>query len=103
MSTQNDTNQEKINSNIRIAVTGFFGIIIFLIHAALLYFNLWAFNVLVSLYIITYAVFILILTYKNKTSYNNISFNLLVNFSLYTIILQIFLLVFFTIKIATKK
>jgi len=94
---------ENINTNIKVALIGVVGIIIFIIHGALLYFNLGAFNVLVCLYIIVYAIIVLIITGKNTGCYQKKSFNILVNFSLYTVILQIFLLVFVVIKIVTPS
>jgi hypothetical protein len=99
----NNTNQSSIKSNIKIAFIGFLGIVIFLVHAGLLYYNMGAFNALLCLYIIVYAIIVLIVTGKNTGCYSKTSFNILVNFSLYTVILQIFILGFVLIKIFTRR
>jgi hypothetical protein len=99
----NNTTTSNINSNIKIALIGFLGIVLFLVHAALLYFNMGAFNALLCLYIIVYAIIVLIATGKNTGCYSKTSFNILVNFSLYTVILQIFVLGFVLFKLFSKR
>lgn len=97
------TNTSNITSNIKIALIGVLGIVIFLVHGGLLYYNMGAFNILICLYIITYAIIVLIATGKNTGCYSKTSFNILVNFSLYTVILQIFVLVFVMFKMFSKR
>lgn len=92
MSTSNDT--KNIKSNLRVVGLSVLGVLIFILHIAVFYVNQYMFNVIVCIYIIVYAIIIFISVLKNKDCYDKSMFNILVNFSLYTIILQIFLLIF---------
>jgi len=103
VTTTTPTTIINIKSNMKIALVVFLGIVIFLMHAGLLYYNMGAFNALLCLYIIIYAIIVLIETGKNKDCYSKKSFNILVNFSLYTVILQIFILGFILFKMFSKK
>jgi hypothetical protein len=97
-----DTNKN-INKNINISLYGFAGIIIVALHIFVLYTNIYAFNLLVCIYIIIYAIIILISFWKNNDCYNSRSFNIIVNFSLYTILLQLFLIGFIIYKLLITK
>lgn len=98
-----DNNSKNINKNIKTALYGFSGILIVAIHIYVLYTNIFGFNLLVCIYIIIYAIIVLIAIWKNTDCYNSTSFNIIVNFSLYTILLQIFLIAFISFKLLSKK
>ena len=83
-----------VSNRFKKASVALIGIGIFALHAALLYFSSTLFNILISTYIIAYAIFVLILVSKNKSCLDGLAFNWLLNLSIYTIFLQGILVLF---------
>lgn len=92
-----------IKNNLRVVGLAVLGIVVFGIHILVFYLNQYMFNVLVCLYVILYSITIFVAIAKNKDCYNKPMFNILVNFSLYTIVLQAFLLIFTLIMYSVKS
>lgn len=92
-----------LSSKMNTAVYIFLGIIIFTIHVIILLYNTNLFNIIICLYVTAYAIIILIIAYKNKTCFETTGYNFVLNFSLYTIVLEILLMIFSIIMLAVKN
>lgn len=76
------------------------GAVILIAHVVVFILNQFIFTVMLSLYIIGYTVLILVITYKKRNCYGNTTstkpfneLNLIYNMSIYTIFLQVFLII----------
>ena len=78
------------------------GAVILIAHVVVFMLNQFIFTVMLSLYIIGYTIVILIITYKKRGCYSNTNsnsnnnfneLNLIYNMSIYTIFLQVFLII----------
>lgn len=92
-----------VAKNFKTAALGVIGILVFGVHIALYYTNQFLFNIVVCMYIVTYATIVLISVTKNKDCYTKGIFNVITNFSIYTIILQVFLIIFTVVMMMRKK
>ena len=74
-------------------------------HVLIFKLNQYMFTVIMCIYIIGYTILVIVFMYKNKSCYSTTDTNILLNMSIYTIFLEIFLIIlyiFFMIK-NTKK
>lgn len=101
MSSSMDT--KDISKNIRVIGYAVLGIVIFVLHILVFYLNQYMFNVLVCCYVVVYALVTLISVTKNKDCFNKPLFNILTYFSLYTVVLQVFLLIFTIVMYMKRK
>lgn len=75
------------------------GAVILIAHVVVFMLNQFIFTVMLSLYIIGYTIVILVITYKKRGCYSTSSnnkfneLNLIYNMSIYTIFLQVFLII----------
>ena len=69
------------------------GAIILAVHVAIFRLNNYMFTVIMCLYIIGYSILVIVLLYKNKNCYNQNDFDTLLNMSMYTVFLELFLIV----------
>lgn len=67
------------------------GAAILAIHVFIFRMNQYMFTVIMCLYIIAYSVLVIVLMYKNKNCYRQEDFDILLNMSLYTVFLEVFL------------
>lgn len=72
----------------------FSGAIVLGIHVGIFLYSQPLFNILISLYLITYCILIIMFMNKNKATVSNSEYSLVYGFSIYTLILQIFLILF---------
>lgn len=76
------------------------GVVILIAHVVVFMLNQFIFIVMLSLYIIGYTILILVITYKKRNCYDTTKtskpfneLNLIYNMSIYTIFLQVFLII----------
>lgn len=67
------------------------GAIILAVHVLIFRSNQHMFTVVMCLYIIGYSVLVIVLMYKNRGCYRQPDFDVLLNMSLYTVFLEVFL------------
>jgi hypothetical protein len=75
-------------------------------HVLIFKLNQYMFTVIMCIYIIGYTILVIVFMYKNNACYNTTDSNILLNMSIYTIFLEIFLIVlsiFFMIKNSNIK
>ena len=72
----------------------FSGAMVLGIHVGIFYYSQALFNILISLYLVTYCILIIMFMNKNKATISNSEFNLIYGFSIYTLFLQLFLILF---------
>ncbi len=92
-----------ITENVKVTIFAVIGIVIFGIHMGLYYINPLLFNVMVSLYVCLYSILVLMSTTKNKDCFTKGNYNILVNSSLYTVTLQICLIIFAIVLLLIPK
>lgn len=68
------------------------GAVILAIHVLIFRLNQYMFTVIMCIYIIGYSVLTIVLVYKNKSCYGQTDYNILINMSIYTIFLELFLI-----------
>jgi RsiW-degrading membrane proteinase PrsW (M82 family) len=68
------------------------GAIILVIHVLIYKANQYMFTVVMCLYILGYTVLVIVLMYKNKGCYRQEDMSVLLNMSVYTVFLEIFLI-----------
>jgi hypothetical protein len=68
------------------------GAVILGIHVVLFRLNQYMFTVIMCLYILGYTILVIVLMYKNKNCYVQSDFKLLLNMSVYTLFLELFLI-----------
>lgn len=68
------------------------GALILAIHVLIFRANQYMFTVIMCLYIIGYTILVIVIAYKNKNCHDSRDFDLLLNMSVYTIVLEIFLI-----------
>ena len=83
-----------VSNRFQKASVALIGIGIFALHAGVFYFSNILFNIMISLYIITYSILVIILIGRNKSCVERVSYDWLINLSIYTIFLQGFLVLF---------
>ncbi len=98
-----DTTGKNLNTNLKTAGFALLGIIIFVLHIVVFSVNQYMFNILVSLYVLIYSVLVFIIITKNPDCFSKTIFNITVNFSIYTMILQIMLILFTIFMYSRKK
>lgn len=98
-----DTTGKNLNANLKVAGFAVLGIVIFVLHIVVFFVNQYMFNILVSLYVLIYAVLIFIIITKNTDCFSKSIFNITINFSIYTIILQLMLIILTLVMYARKK
>jgi hypothetical protein len=94
MAVTKTASEEKMSNNVQTVAYSMLGIFIFVIHALVYNTNKFLFNIIVSLYVTGYAILILVYVNKNKKTLTPVSFNVLSYASLYTVALQIVLILF---------
>lgn len=99
MSTSDNTAKK----NFQVATFAVIGIVVFILHILVFYFNHYAFNIMISAYVLSYAVMMIIIITKNTDCFSKSIFNVTINLSLYTIVLQVSLIIFTIIMMARKK
>lgn len=67
------------------------GAIILGIHVVIFRMSQYMFTVIMCIYIIAYSILVIVLMYKNKRAYDSSDFTILLNMSVYTIFLEVFL------------
>jgi hypothetical protein len=89
--TTTTTNQSTIKSQLKNFGILILGAAIFSFHIGLFYWNTYVFNIFVCMYIIMFTTFVLVFLYQNKKCFvnENRSFNMLSYFALYTLFLQV--------------
>lgn len=92
-----------ISENIKVTVFAVLGIVIFGVHMGLYYINPILFNIMVSLYVCLYSILVLMSSLKNKDCMQKGTYGILVNTSLYTVTLQICLIIFAIVLLLIPK
>lgn len=98
-----DPSQKNLSNNLKVAGFALLGIVIFILHIGIFFVNQYMFSIIVSLYVLIYAILIFIVITKNTDCFTKSIFNLTVNFSIYTILLQIMLIIFTIVMYSRKK
>lgn len=96
-------NDKNLSTNLKVAGFALVGIVIFVLHIGIFFINQYMFSILISLYVLIYAILIFIVISKNTDCFSKSIFNLTINFSIYTIILQFMLIVFTLVMYSRKK
>ena len=99
------TSQSTILSQLKNFGILILGAIILGFHVGLFYWNTYVFNIFVCMYIIMFTTFVLVFLYKNKTCFINEqrSFNIISYFALYTLFLQVSMIILSIIFLIMKK
>ncbi len=98
-----DPSEKNLNANLKVAGFALLGIIIFVLHIGIFFINQYMFSIIISVYVLVYAILVFIVITKNTDCFSKSVFNLTVNFSIYTILLQIMLIVFTIFMYSRKK
>jgi hypothetical protein len=70
------------------------GALMFAIHVVIFNWSQFGFNVLLSMYVIIYSVVVVVIANNSKSCFNDSNYSVLIYYSLYTIFLQIALVIF---------
>ena len=92
-----------VNSNLKVAGFAILGILVFVAHIGVFLINQYAFNILVCIYILVYSILVFIIMMKNIDCFSKPVFNITINLSLYTMFLQVFLIIFTLVMFYRKK
>jgi hypothetical protein len=98
-----NSNEKSVSSSFRNATLAVVGILVFGLHIGLFYVNQFYFNILVCTYVVIYAIIVLISVSKNRDCFTKGVFSVLINYSIYTLILQVFLVGFTIVMMSRKK
>lgn len=92
-SRTNRLTDKEVIPKLLLMLIGFGGAAIFAVHVLLLIKSQLYFNILMSVYIITYSVIVVIITNNYKSFYSNKDFSIITYSSFYSMFLQVFLIV----------
>ena len=99
----NSMSGKDVNSNLKVAGFAILGILVFVAHIGVFLINQYAFNILVCIYILVYSILVFIIMMKNIDCFSKPVFNITINLSLYTMFLQVFLIIFTLVMFYRKK
>lgn len=99
----NSLTNKNVISKMELVLYGFVAAILFGIHIFLLLKSQLLFNLLITCYIIVFAITVIIITNKYKISYNNTDFSIITYYSFFTIFLQALIIILSFLMLRNKS